>query len=431
MTFLTIPDPSVVNNVDLHQTPSRNGTMPQAPALPQGTPALHTTSGEKAKARALLAAIRTLQGIEQAQRPATPDERQSLLRFPGFGPVALGIFPDPVTGQYKDATWETLGEELRTMLTPEDYASARRTTFTAFYTSPVVIQAMHAALQHLGVPAEATVLEPGCGIGNFIALAPAPMRFIGVELDRLSGRMARVLHPGHDLRLENFRDTRLPEGAIDAVIGKVPFADLRLDYHGMRLALHDFFLAKSLDALKPGGILALVTSHYTLDKQHPGLRTQLAQQADFLGAIRLPAEAFAQEGTRVVTDILCLRKRAPGEEASHADPAWLETAPLAIEGEEIPVNRYFLQHPAMVLGTWSRHDRLYAGEGYTLRATSDLAAQLAAAIQHLPAGVYTAHPTTPAHPASPPSALPPLAPYLTEGSFFVTERQALMQIQQR
>src|SRR5207244_9475280 len=188
------------------------------------------------------------------------------------------------------------------------------------------------------------------------------------------------------------RDTRLPADRIDAVIGNVPFADLRLDYQGRRLALHDFFLAKSLDALKPGGVLTLVTSHYTLDKQHPGLRTHLAQQADFLGAIRLPAEAFAQEGTRVVTDILFLRKRAAGEAPTHADPAWLETAPLAIEGVEIPVNRYFLRHPAMVLGIWSRQDRLYAGEGYTLRATGDLATPLTTAIQRLPQGVYTAHP---------------------------------------
>jgi hypothetical protein len=120
------------------------------------------------------------------------------------------------------------------------------------------------------------------------------MRFIGVELDRLSGRMARVLHPGHDIRIEHLRDTHLPADSIDAGLGNVPFADLRLDYHGTRRALHDFFLAKSLDALKPGGILALVTSHYTLDKQRPELRTQLAQQADFLGALRLPAEAFAQ-----------------------------------------------------------------------------------------------------------------------------------------
>ena len=425
MTFSTIPDLAVVNNGTLPQAPASNGALPPCPPTGQAA------SGEKTKARAILAAIRTLQAIEQAQRPATPEERAVLACFPGFGPVALGIFPDPVTGRYKDATWQTLGEELRTLLAPEEYASARRTTFTAFYTSPLVIRAMHAALAHLGVPRDATVLEPGCGIGNFMALAPATMRFIGVELDSISGRIARVLYPGHDIRIEHFRDTRLPEGRIDAVIGNVPFADLRLDYRGMRLALHDFFLAKSLDTLKPGGVLALVTSHYTLDKQDPALRAHLAQQADFLGAIRLPSEAFQQEGTRVVTDILCLRKRAPGEAPAHSDPAWLETAPLTIEGVDIPINRYFLQHPAMVLGTWSRQDRLYASAaGYSLRAQGDLAAQLAAAIQQLPAGVYTAHPTAPAHPDHTPAPLPPLEPHLTEGSFFVTERKALMQIQQ-
>ena len=338
MTFSTIPDLSVVNNSTLPQAPASNGAL--APCPPTG----QATSGEKTKARAILAAIRTLQVIEQAQRPATPEECAVLACFPGFGPVALGIFPDPVTGRYKDATWQTLGEELRTLLAPEDYASARRTTFTAFYTSPLVIRAMHAALAHLGVPRDATVLEPGCGIGNFLALAPATMRFIGVELDSISGRIARVLYPSHDIRLENFRDTRLPEGRIDAVIGNVPFADLRLDYRGMRLALHDFFLAKSLDALKPGGVLALVTSHYTLDKQDPALRAHLAQQADFLGAIRLPSEAFKEEGTRVVTDILCLRKRVPGEAPAHSDPTWLETAPLTIEGVAIPYDQNIQTH---------------------------------------------------------------------------------------
>ncbi|MGE3537290.1 MAG: DEAD/DEAH box helicase family protein [Candidatus Tectimicrobiota bacterium] len=425
MTFSTIPDTSFVHNVDLRQDTSRAGDTP-----PQGTHAPRAASGDKAKARAILAAIRTLQALEQAQRPATPEECAVLARFPGFGPVALGIFPDPVTGRYKDAGWQQLGEQLQALLTPEDYASAKRTTFTAFYTSPLVIRAMHDALRHLGVPSNALVLEPGCGIGNFLAEAPEGMRFIGVELDRLSGQIARAIHPAQDIRIEHFRDTCVPEGRIDAVIGNVPFADLRLDYHGTRLALHDFFLAKSLDALKPGGVLALVTSHYTLDKQHPGLRTHLAQHADFLGAIRLPAEAFAREGTRVVTDILCLRKRAAGEAPTHADPAWLETTPLSIEGVDIPVNRYFLQHPGMVLGTWSRHDRLYAGEGYTLTATGDLAAQLAAALQHLPQGMYTAHPTAPAHPVHAPTPLPPLEPHLTEGSFLVTATQALMQIQQ-
>src|SRR3989454_8857585 len=352
MTFSTIPDTSSGNNMDLHRDASRDGAVP--PLAPQPCPrSSHAASGDKTKARAILAAIHALQAIEQAQRSATPEERQILARFPGFGPVALGIFPDPVTGCYKDATWQTLGDQLQALLPPEDYASAKRTTFTAFYTAPVVMQAMYEALARLGVPSDATVLEPGCGIGNFLAHAPAGMRFIGVELDHLSGRIARALHPGHDIRIEHFRDTRLPEGRIDAVIGNVPFADIKLDYHGTRLALHDFFLAKSLDVLKPGGVLALVTSHYTLDKQHPGLRQSLAQQADFLGAIRLPAEAFAQEGTRVVTDILCLRKRAAGEAPTHADSAWLETAPLTLDGVVIPVNRYVLHHPAMVLGTWS------------------------------------------------------------------------------
>jgi N12 class adenine-specific DNA methylase len=425
MTFSTIPDLAALNNSTLPQAPASNGALAPCP------PIFQAASGEKAKARAILAAIHTLQTIEQAQRPATPEECAVLACFPGFGPVALGIFPDPVTGRYKDATWQTLGEELRTLLAPEEYASARRTTFTAFYTSPLVIRGMHAALAHLGVPRDATVLEPGCGIGNFLALAPAGMRFIGVELDSISGRIARVLYPSQDMRIEHFRDTRLPEGRIDAVIGNVPFADLRLDYHETRLALHDFFLAKSLDALKPGGVLILVTSHYTLDKQDPALRAHLAQQADFLGAIRLPSEAFQQEGTRVVTDILCLRKRAPGEAPAHRDPAWLETAPLTIEGIDIPINQYFLRHPEMVLGSWSRQDRLYASaSGYSLRAQGDLAAQLAAAIQRLPAGVYTASPTAPAHPDRTPALLPPLEPHLTEGSFFVTATQALMQLQQ-
>lgn len=202
-------------------------------------------SGQKGKARDILAAIHALKQIEQDHRPASPEERQILARFGGFGAVALHLFPDPLTGQYKDAGWQALGEDLRAMLTPEEYDSAKRTTFTAFYTSLTVMRAMHAALTRLGVPEDATVLEPGCGIGNFMVDAPAGMRFIGVELDSLSGRIARALHPGQDIRIENFRNTRLPAHRIDAVIGNVPFADVKLDFHGQRLSLHDFFLAKS------------------------------------------------------------------------------------------------------------------------------------------------------------------------------------------
>src|SRR6202011_1802289 len=172
-------------------------------------------------------------------------------------------------------------------------------------------------------------------------------RFIGIELENISGRIARALHPGQDIRIENFRETRLPE--IDAVIGNVPFADVKLEHRGQRFSLHDYFFAKSVDALKPGGVLALVTSHYTLDKQNAAIREFLAEKADFVGAIRLPSDAFKREGTSVVTDIVFLRKRAPGEPARHADPDWLGVAPLTIEGVDVAINQYFLNRPEMVL----------------------------------------------------------------------------------
>src|ERR1700683_2612257 len=166
------------------------------------------------------------------------------------------------------------------------------------------------------------------------------MRFIGVELDSISGRIARAIHPGQDIRIENFRDTKLPEDRIDAVVGNVPFADLKLDYRGQRLSLHDFFFAKSIDALKPGGVLALVTTHFTLDKQNAAIREHLASKADFVGAIRLPSDAFKREGTAVVTDIVFFRKRDRGEPANHVDPEWLGIAPLSIDGAEVSINRY-------------------------------------------------------------------------------------------
>jgi N12 class adenine-specific DNA methylase len=383
-------------------------------------------SGARAKASDILAAIRTLQLIEREQRPATAAERRLLACFPGFGSVALRLFPDPITGAYQDGSWQALGEALQSLLTPEDYASAKRATFTAFYTPPVVMHAMHDALARLGLPPHATVLELGCGIGNFMGCAPAGMRFIGVELDRLSGHIARALYPQHDIRLEHFRDTHLPEHRIDAVLGNVPFADVKLDYQGEHLSLHDYFLAKSLDALKPGGVTAVVTSHYTLDKQHQGIRQRLSGQANFLGANRLPSDAFTREGTSMVTDLIFLRKRAPDEAPHHADPAWLETEPLAIEGVEIPINTYFLHHPEMVLGRWSRQDRLY-DHTYSLRSHSDLREQLRDAIGRLPEGVYAAPPDAPDMPERP-QPLPPLERHVTEGSVFVADDRSLIQV---
>ena len=394
----------------------------EEPNTPDVTPTIAT--GEKAKARDILAAIRTLQQVEHEHRPATEAERQTLARFGGFGAVALSLFPDPVTGRYKDAGWQVLGDELKSLLTPEEYDSAKRTTFNAFYTSPTVITAMHRALSRLGVPGNATVLEPGCGTGNFMGLAPGGMRFIGVELDSLSGRIARALHPDHDIRIESFRDTKLVDGSLDAVIGNPPFADVRLDYRGMKMPLHDFFIAKSLDALKPDGILAVVTSHFTLDKQNAANREYLASKADFLGAIRLPSDAFKREGTSVVTDIVFLRKRAPGEPANHADPDWLATGPLSVEGVEVAVNKYFLNHPEQVLGNWSRKDTLYAGgAGYSVTGNGDLATQLDAAIARLPERAPTQAASGHTEP-TPAFIPPPLERHIAEGSFFIGRESA-------
>jgi len=331
-----------------------------------------------------------------------------------------------VTGKYKDAGWQALGDELKTLLTPEEYASAKRTTFNAFYTSPTVIAAIHEAISRLGVPGNATILEPGCGTGNFMSQGSDGHRFIGVELDSISGRIARALHPEHDIRIESFSDTKLPEDRIDAVIGNVPFADLKLDYQGKKLSLHDYFFAKSIDALKPGGVLALVTTHYTLDKQNGAIREYLAAKADFVGAIRLPSDAFKREGTSVVTDILFLRKRAPGEPAHHVDPDWLGIAPLAIEGTEVSINKYFHRHPEMVLGSWSSKDTLYGGEGYSVLSNGDLAQQLKEAIHHLPEfAPLQASPVL--NEPAPAFTPPPQERHIGEGSFFVRDDRTICQ----
>lgn len=417
----------------LHESPPLAEAVPPAPDTADAPAASHgvtapidrvslsapvaIASGERAKARDILAAIRLLKTIDREGRFAMPDEQQTLARFAGFGPVALSIFPDPVTGRYKDG-WQQFGDELATLLTPEEYDSAKRTTFNAFYTSPTVIAAIHEAIGRLGVPADATVLEPGCGIGNFLAHASRGRRFIGIELDRISGRIAQLLHPGQDIRIESFRDTRLPEGSIDAVVGNVPFADVKLDYAGQKLSLHDFFLAKSVDALRPGGVLALVTTHFTLDKQNAAIREYLAAKADFVGAVRLPAEAFKREGTAVVTDILFLRRRADGEAANHADPDWLGVAPLTIDGVEVAVNRYFLNRPEMVLGTWTRKDTLY-GEGYSVTGNGDFPGELREAIRRLPE--FAAFQATAPEQHFATKVELPAETHIGEGSFFTAD----------
>ena len=408
-------------------SPERTTAKPPSADHPVTAPAT-IAGGEKSKARDIIAAIRALKSIEQEQRLATPAEKQVLARFAGFGPVALSIFPDPVKGTYKDSGWQALGEEMKTLLSPAEYDSAKRTTFNAFYTSPTVIAAIHEAITRLGVPEGATILEPGCGTGNFMSHGKPGNRFIGVEMDSISGRIAKALHPGQDIRIENFRDTKLPEGRIDAVVGNVPFADLKLDYHGQKLSLHDYFFAKSVDALKPSGVLALVTTHFTLDKQNAAIRDYLGSKADFIGAIRLPSDAFKREGTAVVTDIVFMRKRAPGESARHEEAEWHRSMPFEIEGVEIPINRYFVRHPEMVLGTWSRKNTLYGHEGYSVTGNGDLSRQLKEAVQRL-------HKFIPGQPFSfyqepdPAFTPPPPQRHIDEGSFFVGPDRIVYQSQ--
>ncbi|MBL8891559.1 MAG: DEAD/DEAH box helicase family protein [Planctomycetaceae bacterium] len=416
---------------DQEQPPQTTETLPIIAANPTITPVAEpvSASGDKAKSYEILAAIRLAKSLSAANEPATEEHKQVLRKFGGFGPVALSLFPDPLTGKYKDASWQSLGEELKSLLTAEEYESAKRTTFNAFYTSPTVIGAMQSALSQLGISENALILEPGCGVGRFIGSHPNKARFIGVELDTVSGMIARLLHPQHDIRIENFRDTKLPVGKLDAVIGNVPFANIKLDYAGQRFSLHDFFFAKSLDALRDNGILALVTSHFTMDKQNAGIREYLASKADFLGAIRLPSDAFKQEGTKVVADIIFLKKRAKGQEPNHCDPDWLTTRETKIGDSLVPINQYFLNHPEQVLGTYSPENQLYGHSGYSILGTPDFTEKLAAATDRLPE-FRTLPPLSSFEMQQNTNfTRPPPLRHLSEGSFFLGQDHQIYQVE--
>jgi N12 class adenine-specific DNA methylase len=368
----------------------------------------HAT-GEKAKARDIISAIRTLKNLDG---PANGEQRERLKRFPGFGCVALSIFPDPTTGTYKDG-WREVGQELQHLLTEQEYSSAKRTTFNAFYTSPLVMKAAFAGLSRMGLPDTAHVLEPGCGNAGFMSAAPEGMRFTGIEMDNISGKMAQAIHPSHDIRIENFRDTRPP--AVDAVTGNVPFGDISLPYGPYKFSLHDFFFAKSVDALSPGGLVALVTSRFTLDKITGKAREYLAETADFVGAIRLPDDAFKDQGTKVVTDIIFLRKRHVGEPANHAGD-WLNIARLPHDSGETPINAYFIERPDMVMGEFSVGHGMYGQDTLSVRAPVDFEQRLSAAVASLPVNIFSAV-TAPAKHVVPSG--------LEEGAFLIVGTEVL------
>jgi N12 class adenine-specific DNA methylase/SAM-dependent methyltransferase len=305
-------------------------------------------TGAKAKARANLAALDVLAVLRDEGRPATAGEQAVLARWSGWG-ATPGLFDD------RDDGWAALRGEVRARLDEAAWAAARRTTLNAHYTPAEVVEAMWTAVRDLGFEG-GRVLEPGCGAGSFIGLAPAglaaPVRMVGVELDPTTVAVAQALYPDAEIRAEGFERTRFPAGCFDATIGNVPFAKVSLYdpvHNPSRLSLHNHFIVKSLALTRPGGLVGVVTSRYTLDARNPVARREMAALGDLVGAVRLPGGTMrSAAGTDAITDIVILRRRAEG--APRAGEPWDRVTTVAAVGGDVEVNEYFARHPERVLG---------------------------------------------------------------------------------
>ena len=315
--------------------------------------------GVKTKFRNNVAAIQTLRKIESEGRLATPEEQEILSRYVGWGGL-----PQVFDGE--NPQWAEEFAKLKGLLSPEEYEAAKATTLNAHYTSPTVIQAVYQAVENMGFRT-GNILEPSCGIGNFFGLVPESLkdsRLYGVELDPLTGRIAQQLYQQSSIAVQGFEETELPDSFFDLAIGNVPFGsyslhDKRYDKH--HFLIHDYFFAKTLDKVRPGGIVAFITSKGTLDKQNPSVRKYIAERAELIGAIRLPNNAFlANAGTQVTTDILFLQKREKLVDVSLPESnAGLEWLHLGQTEDGVPVNQYFLDHPEMMLGQMAFDRSMY------------------------------------------------------------------------
>ena len=334
--------------------------------------------GPKAKYKANMEAIHLLQTLEQEERLATPEEQEILSRYVGWGGI-------PQAFEENNSSWTNEYLELKNTLSPEEYSAARASTLNAFYTSPTVIRSMYEALENMGLK-QGNILEPSCGVGNFMGLIPESMnkaKMYGVELDPVSGRIARQLYQKNKIAIQGFEETDYPDSFFDCVIGNVPFgayqvSDRRYDRH--HFLIHDYFIAKSLDLIRPGGVVAVVTSSGTMDKQNPAVRQYLANRAELLGAIRLPNNAFQRNAnTGVVSDILFFQKR---DRASIEEPDWIHLKETA---EGYSVNAYFAEHPEMVLGEFTTESTQYGKQEVTVRAKEGvtLEEQLKETVKHI------------------------------------------------
>ena len=338
-----------------------------------------------------VAAIRLLRTIEGETRSATPVEKGALVKYTGWGGLPQ-VFATPDEAP----KWQAEQSTLKALLLPEEYRAARATVLNAHYTSPTVIRAMYAAVGRLGFT-HGRVLEPACGLGHFIGLMPEGMRerslVTGVEIDPLTARLARMLYPDAEIRARAFEDTALPTNSFDLAISNVPFGDYApfdAKLNPRKFPIHDYYFVAALERVRPGGLVAFITSRGTLDKQYPHVREAVAKSANLVAAIRLPHTAFKQNAnTEVTTDVVILRKRAPGEPVS--GPAWRESRPMA-EGSPIFLNEYYHANPAMMLGRMERAEHgLYGREEVRLADDGrDLGAALTAAVAALPSGIYQA-----------------------------------------
>ena len=337
----------------------------------------------KEKFRQNVEAIRTLEKIEGERRTATPEEQEILAKYVGWGGLADAF-------DSSKANWANEYQELKSLLSPEEYASARESTLNAHYTSPVIIQAIYDAVGKMGFT-RGNVLDPAAGIGNFYGCLPEEMagsRLYGTELDGITGRIAKQLYPHADIKITGFENTSYPNDFFDVAVGNVPFGQYKVSdrqYDKHNFLIHDYFFAKTLDKVRPGGIVAFVTSKGTMDKKNPEVRKYLAQRAELLGAVRLPNTAFKENaGTEVTSDILFLKKR---DRVLDIEPDWVHLT----EKDGIVMNQYFADHPEMVLGKMEMVSGAHGMESACLPDTSlPLSAQLKNALSYVEGSIEQA-----------------------------------------
>jgi N12 class adenine-specific DNA methylase len=375
-----VPEPALILDIEPERKPSRDFRITESHRIGEG--------GLHEKARGNIAAIRTLKALEAESRDATDEEKATLARFVGWGALS-GAFD-----WYPPQEWKQTAAQLKDLLTEEEYESARASTPNAHFTSPLVIAAIWDGMQRLGLKESAQILEPSLGVGHFFGLMPPAVlpgcNRTGVELDSLTARIAQKLYPDSTIFAKGFEETPLPDNYFDAVVGNVPFGNYAVHDPSyprtLTRAIHDYFFAKSLDKLHPGGVMALITSRYTMDKQDDTIRNHLAESADLLGAIRLPNTAFkGNAGTEVTTDILFLQKRKPGQRPAGHPFRTLQD--VDTKDGPLAVNEYFARYPHMMLGELKLEGTMYRGGEPTL--TGDLTpALLGSAISRLPEGAY-------------------------------------------